>query len=218
MNSLYNIYQVLFPPCWYSLPYFNIYKPVLCDELFHKFIHRRERSKFASSRYPLLCLGNDFENIWKHLGNILEIWCMERGALLRGAGGAGQGALQGWPDLKKWVFFNGFSLYLGLKMNIFQKKKHESYSTFGELSNAFYRFLKFEFHQELWAKNSEILTLKSGFSFFFGSKINIFQKMKHQSYSSSWELSNAFYRFQKFKLYQELWAKNSKISPSVKAS
>ena len=99
------------------------------------------------------------------------------------------------PDLKKWVFFNGFSLYLGLKMNIFQKMKHESYSTFGELSNAFYRFLKFEFHQELWAKNSEILTLKSGFSFFFGSKINIFQKMKHQSYSTSWELSNAFYRF-----------------------
>ena len=37
--------------------------PVLCDELFHKFIHRREQSKFASSRYPLLCLGNDFENI-----------------------------------------------------------------------------------------------------------------------------------------------------------
>ena len=39
------------------------YRPVLCDELFHKFIHRRERSKFASSRYPLLYLGNDFENI-----------------------------------------------------------------------------------------------------------------------------------------------------------
>ena len=53
------------------------------------------------------------------------------------------------PDFKKLVFFNGFSLYLGLKMNIFQKIKHESYSTFGELSNAFYRFLKFEFHHEL---------------------------------------------------------------------
>ena len=37
--------------------------PVICDELFHKFIHRCERSKFASSMYPLQCLGNDFENI-----------------------------------------------------------------------------------------------------------------------------------------------------------
>ena len=40
-----------------------MYIPVICDELFHKFIHRREQSKFASSRYPLLSLGNDFENI-----------------------------------------------------------------------------------------------------------------------------------------------------------
>ena len=115
------------------------------------------------------------------------------------------------PTSKNEFFFNGFSLYLGLKMNIFQKMKHESYSTFGELSNSFYRFLKFEFHQELWAKNSEILTLKSGFSFFSGSKINIFQKMKHQSYSTSWELSNAFYRFLKFEFHQQLWAKNSEI-------
>jgi len=96
---------------------------------------------------------------------------MERGALLRGAGGAGQGALQGWPRPQKMsFFFNGFSLYLGLKMNIFRKMKHESYSNFGELSNSFYRFLKFEFHQELCAKNSEILTLKSGFSFFLVPK------------------------------------------------
>ena len=37
---------------------------VLCDELFHKFIHRRERSKFASSRYPLLYLWN--EAFWRY--------------------------------------------------------------------------------------------------------------------------------------------------------
>ena len=38
--------------------------PVLCDELFHKFIHKREQSKFASSRYPLLYLGN--EAFWRY--------------------------------------------------------------------------------------------------------------------------------------------------------
>ena len=59
------------------------------------------------------------------------------------------GRAAGMTRPQKMSFFNGFSLYLGLKMNIFQKMKHESYSTFGELSNAFYRFLKFEFHQEL---------------------------------------------------------------------
>ena len=42
------------------------------------------------------------------------------------------------------------------------------------------------------------------FSLFLGYKMDIFQKLKHQSYSTSWELSNAFYRFQKFWLYQEL--------------
>ena len=53
----------------FTSPHVNNFKiqayklPVTCDELFHKFIHRRERSKFARSRYPLLCLGNDFENI-----------------------------------------------------------------------------------------------------------------------------------------------------------
>jgi len=80
------------------------------------------------------------------------------------------GRAAGMTPTSKNDFFNGFSLYLGLKMNIFQKMKHESYSTFKELSNAFYRFLKFEFHQELWAKNNEILTLKSGFSFFLVPK------------------------------------------------
>ena len=90
--------SIIWHPLNFAALYIYIsYIPVLCDELFYKFIHRRERSKFASSRYPLL-----------YLGNILEIWCMERGALLRGAGGAGQGALQGWPDIKKWVFLMVF--------------------------------------------------------------------------------------------------------------
>ena len=47
----------------YLTAMYVMYEPVLCDELYHKFIHRRERGKFASSMYPLQCLGNDFENI-----------------------------------------------------------------------------------------------------------------------------------------------------------
>ena len=84
-----------FPGFWKSCrkqdPFCIIYKciyiPVLCDELFYKFIHRRERSKFTSSRYPLLCLGNDFENIsetfWRYGGWNAVLSSVERAVQAR---------------------------------------------------------------------------------------------------------------------------------------
>ena len=86
---------------------------------------------------------------------------------------------------KKKEFSCAFSFFLGFKMNIFLKMKHYSYFTFWELSNALYRFQKFELYQELWTKNSEIVTSKNGFSLVLGFKMNIFQKIKQQSYSTA---------------------------------
>ena len=80
-------------------------KPVLCDELFHKFIHRRERSKFASSRYPLLYLGNDLENIsetfWRYGAWNAVLSSVERAVQARAR-------CRDDPDLKKCIFLMVF--------------------------------------------------------------------------------------------------------------
>ena len=65
------------------------------------------------------------------------------------------------------------------------------------------------FYQELWAKNSDIFNLK-----WFPKNGNL---KKHESYFTAWELSNAFYRFQKFEFYQELWAKKQQNSTFSKS-
>ena len=132
---------------------------VICDELFHKFIHRRERSACVQ----LLQLHVQVQGI--HGARYSPPWQAAR--------------------RRNFNHENLFSFIMRFKINIFQKLKHQSYSTSWGLSNAFYRFKKFELYQELWTKNSEILPSKNGFSLFLGFKMNIFQKMKHQSYSTA---------------------------------
>ena len=88
----------------YSLPirYKLVFKPVLCDELFHKFIHRRDRSKFAS----IMIRSSTAGQLWKttqqrappqasarqELPTLLWSPCIIRGAALLPGAGAGGGA------------------------------------------------------------------------------------------------------------------------------
>ena len=164
--------------------YINIYQYYVTNYSINSFTSASEANLlvqgilFCVSETILKTFENISETFWRYGAWNAVLFSVERALQARAH-------CRDDPTSKNEFFLNGFSLYSGLKMNIFQKMKHESYFTFGELSNSFNRFLKFEYHQELCEKNSEILTLKSGFSFFFGSKINIFQKMKHQFYFTS---------------------------------
>ena len=123
LRTCVTVSSVMLGYCFDSTAIFLLL-PVICDELFHKLIHRRERIAWVQ----LFQLHVQVQGI--HGARYSPPWQTAR-----------------WRNCNHE---NWFSFIMGFKMNIFQKLKHQSYFNFQELSNAFYRFQKFEIYQELW--------------------------------------------------------------------